>query len=165
MKKLFIIFSLLACVLMINAQSTVLNFKSGGANVLSYTGTSADTVSTSESLYKLIDLRASEAPVLYRIYVDVDSASNPAGHLVTLYGSMDKVWYESIAQKTMTANDTVFVFSNEAAFTSTTNIGDSTSVLTQTNPSIYNYLKIDLTGDGAGKSELQSINAKFVELK
>ena len=150
MKKLIVILSLIAFATFAQAQ-TIGTFTPGGNNYFYYAGVAGDTITgVSGSVSKIFDLRRATNPVNWSINVVIGEVSNYAGHTVKLQGSVNLVTFTELATKTIDqATPETVIFTRTAAASDTI--------------AVYPYLRVILTGDGAGKSKINSIWAKFAQ--
>ncbi len=149
MKKLMLILSLIAFVAFAQAQ-TIHSFAPGGRNTFSYTGVAGDTITgVSGSVHKIIDVSKATGPVYWTINFTIDSVSNYAGHDVFLYGSADLVNFTQLATFDLAGSA-----ATELEIFSRTPAASDTLI-------VYPYLRLTLTGDGAGKSKINKIAGKI----
>ena len=106
-----------------------------------------DTVLNTNTLSKVIGLKAKQSVQLYSIQVTMDSISGTPAHTIILAGSLDNSNYTTISTVSWggTASDTTFVWTDIA-----------TGVA-------WPYMRVKVTGSSSSKSQMTYLGGRFID--
>ena len=145
MKKILFLFGVFA-MLSMTAMAQDAHVRQGGTNFL-VTLDAGDTILNTNTLAKVIGLKAKQSVQLYTYQVTMDSLSGTPAHTIAFQGSIDNSNWTAISSVSWggTTSDTTFVVTDI-----------STGIA-------WPYVRLLVTGSSTSKSQLTYFGGRFID--